>query len=207
MSGLFGQFQRVKNIGADILCLLGDIGNPYKKTTRDFLQFCSKEWKQVYWVIGEMENTSINLGSQQECIEHIEEQIRAICPNNCKLMKNSVEGVGNCIILGTSLWNADKEYKFLHLPAGHHTPKRLMPWEMKNLAEYNRRWITGNMEELSEHFPTNKIIFLSYSQPEINLVDSLNPTMWLYGIGNNNQIIDHRTCHNYGNRFGQLRII
>lgn len=204
-SGLFGRFTNIKNYGSvDILCMLGDIGNPFDKSTRDFLQYCSKEWKKIYWIGGQTEFNG-RRGDIPVSMNEIEHQIKYICPPNCIFLNNSINDIKlnnrNTIFFGTSLWSG-KETGLYHLPSGDSTPKPIMPWELETIASYNRRWLTGVNEEIAEHYPNTSRICLSYSQPDERLVGVIDPHIWLFGKNTDNKYIhyDYRVHSNYENR-------
>lgn len=204
-SGLFGKFTNIKNLGTDILCMLGDIGNPFDKKTLNFLRYCSKEWKHIYWVGGITEYSTFRSSNVPVSIDEMAQELNHISPQNCKFLNNSIDEItisNKAIIFGTSLWTG-KEVGLHHLPSGDSTLKPIMPWEMETIKLYNQRWLTGVNEEIEEHYPGITRICLTYSRPNRNLIDAVDPTVWFCGKNSDEKYLieDSRLQSNYENRW------
>ena len=81
-------FSRIKKLpGCENICVLGDIGYPESQIYQDFMTYCSNNWKNVFWVMGNHEfyhkpKTDIKTMSE------IEEYVKQICPKNVYFMNN-----------------------------------------------------------------------------------------------------------------------
>jgi predicted phosphodiesterase len=83
-------FSRIKKLpNCENICVLGDIGYPHSQIYQDFMTYCSNNWKNVFWLLGNHEfyhkpKTDIKTMSE------IEEYVKQICPKNVYFMNNSV---------------------------------------------------------------------------------------------------------------------
>jgi len=83
-------FSRIKKLpDCENICVLGDIGYPESQIYQDFMSYCSKNWKNVFWIMGNhcyyhKPKTEIKTMSE------IEEYIKQICPKNVYFMNNTV---------------------------------------------------------------------------------------------------------------------
>lgn len=81
---------------AENLALLGNIGNPNSQKTKDFVRWCSDNWKTVYYVPGplELQDRTTLLGFQN------------YISKNVHVLDNVEKQIGEFILLGTPLWSA-----------------------------------------------------------------------------------------------------
>lgn len=81
-------FSRIKKLpDCENICVLGDIGYPESQIYQDFMTYCSNNWKNVFWTMGNHEfyhkpKTEIKIMSE------IEEYVKQICPKNVYFMNN-----------------------------------------------------------------------------------------------------------------------
>lgn len=97
-----------------ILVLAGDIGYPNKALYKQFLEYCSKSWKQVYIVAGNHEfyNKDCGPGGKRwfvpETVAARLATIETICgtfPNVCFLNRRTVDLDSETVLLGCTLWS------------------------------------------------------------------------------------------------------
>lgn len=83
-----------------ILCLVGDIGNPFSKLYSDFIFWCSKNFLTVFIVAGNHEYYN-------STIEKTNKQIENLADNyfNVNFLNNSYFIVDDIIFIGTTLWS------------------------------------------------------------------------------------------------------
>ena len=101
-------------VKADYLFLAGDIGNIKKQNYHNFLQYCSDNWKQVFYVPGNHE--FYNKRSMESNIERMTELVNKF--KNVHLLINNYAQIDNYTIYGFVGWtypifktsNAAKEY-------------------------------------------------------------------------------------------------
>jgi len=83
-------FSRIKKLqDCENICVLGDIGYPESPIYQAFMTYCSQNWKNVFWTMGNHEfyhkpKTEIKIMSE------IEEYVKQICPKNVYFMNNNV---------------------------------------------------------------------------------------------------------------------
>lgn len=81
-------FSRIKKLpDCENICVLGDIGYPESQIYQDFMNYCSENWKNVFWVMGNhcyyhKPKTDIKI------ISEIEQYVKQICPKNVYFMNN-----------------------------------------------------------------------------------------------------------------------
>lgn len=92
-----------------ILCLCGDIGNPWSKGYARFLKWCSSSFEFVFVVAGNHEYYG------KRNMEDTDEKIRDLCDGlpNAKFLQNSSFKYNNILFVGATLWtnpppNADE---------------------------------------------------------------------------------------------------
>ena len=69
------------------ICVLGDIGYPHSQIYQDFMKYCSENWKNVFWVMGN--HCFYHKGTDIKIMSEIEEYVKQICFNNVYLMNNN----------------------------------------------------------------------------------------------------------------------
>ncbi len=87
------------------LALLGDIGQPFDKSYRHFLEQQSKQFENVFLLLGNHEFYSPDGRTVTETIH----QTRAVCaplPNVHLLERDTFDLTGNTRLLGTTLWSS-----------------------------------------------------------------------------------------------------
>ena len=171
-------FSRIKKLpDCENICVLGDIGYPESQIYQDFMSYCSNNWKNVFWIMGNHENyhkpkTDIKIMSE------IEEYVKQICPKNVYFMNNNsvylnkdtnkvsitnnVAGDSNSFIkiIGSTLWSDIDDYTAQHLNDYHKIYthnidndfgfkmfRKLKPEITRVLFESSRKFILDEIKE------------------------------------------------------------
>jgi hypothetical protein len=98
---------------ANILVLNGNIGSPYKRQTYDFLNYCSRIWRDIIYIPGPEE-------LQKEPNKNIEYMKRIFSPfKNVHILNNDSVNLNNILFFGTAydtywLENEFHKHKELH---------------------------------------------------------------------------------------------
>ncbi|GLI64315.1 hypothetical protein VaNZ11_007540 [Volvox africanus] len=90
---------------SDVLCLLGDIGDPSSQTYRDFLAACAARFRTVLLLAGN--NEYRNHGGSGRTMAQTEDLIRAAAAAhpNVHFLQNTAHVMGNVAFIGTTLWS------------------------------------------------------------------------------------------------------
>ncbi|GIL83746.1 hypothetical protein Vretimale_10532 [Volvox reticuliferus] len=90
---------------SDVLCLLGDIGDPSSQTYHDFLGACASRFRTVLLLAGN--NEYRNHGGSGRTMAQTEELIRAAAKKypNVHFLQNAKHVIGNVVFIGTTLWS------------------------------------------------------------------------------------------------------
>lgn len=101
---------------ADSLFLLGNIGRAKSKRTEDFLRYCSDNWRNVYWTLGEEE-----IGPDSTRIPVLREaaEIHGITLLNQTLSRNQIAGASFIAARSSlgKLWYEEDRDWLLSLPS------------------------------------------------------------------------------------------
>lgn len=86
-NNVFSQIKKLPD--CENICILGDIGYTHSQIYQDFMMYCSNNWQNVFWIMGNhcyhnKPKTDIKTMSE------IEEYVKQICPKNVYLMNNIV---------------------------------------------------------------------------------------------------------------------
>ncbi|GIL56981.1 hypothetical protein Vafri_12246 [Volvox africanus] len=93
------------DLNSDVLCLLGDIGDPSSQTYRDFLAACAARFPIVILLAGN--NEYRNHGGSGRTMAQTEDFIRAAAAAhpNVHFLQNTAHVTGNVAFIGTTLWS------------------------------------------------------------------------------------------------------
>jgi len=86
---------------ADYLILAGDIGNINKSNLKEFLQYCSNNWKEVFYIFGNHE-----LYHSSKPLHVLKEKYQELCTtwSNIHLLDNSSYVLEDITIYGFTAW-------------------------------------------------------------------------------------------------------
>lgn len=167
-------FSRIVQPGrAEILCLLGDIGCPTSDITRQFINFCSKNWDKVLWVPGLLELSQKKFEHGNWTMEESLDEINKICNNNKNVinMNNNYYKNGEYLFLGSPLWGIDYS-RFNRIPNLQRRPsydsEKINSFQLASMNSKNISWFDSHIEEALEM--NEKVICLSYSTPIMKIV-------------------------------------
>jgi hypothetical protein len=174
-------------LGADVLVLAGDIGNPDEPTYRQFLSWCSKGWPRVVVIAGNHEFYNVRGTASKRTIEERLEACRTACaaagPNVTFLEKEKLEIEPGLWILGCTLWSAIPEESRYDVTASindyrmiYSAPKTVASVDFLN-AEHKASadWLSSTLEDLegqaivvTHHMPTFKAISRRFKGNPLN---------------------------------------
>jgi hypothetical protein len=178
-------FNQLVKPNSPILCLTGDIGSPYSKITKRFIDWASDNWEHVLWVPGYTELAPKN-GIYNVSIHDALNKLEDIChhKSNIKIMNNKSFKVKDTpyIFLGSPLFGHDHTHNIhFHCNGPNQTIQRLHPFQLNLIAQSNSRWLDGHIVEAKEY--NERVICLTYSPPvrEVCKHRDLVRTNWMVG--------------------------
>lgn len=192
----------------DILCLLGDIGNPFQESYKLFLEWCHNNFGIVLLITGNHEYYGNSIESTNTQIEKICRNIGIIFLNNTTYIYK------NIAFIGTTLWSYIPEHlseQISNYMNDYHLIQNFT-------IEINNKYFLENinfLEKSISYFKNNnfKVVILSHHTPLINSGTSYPPLeekfqncafssdlsylvkqvdLWMYGhthYNNNNNLI------------------
>jgi hypothetical protein len=158
-----GTFPRLP-VRAPYLALLGDIGDPTSPTYRDFLEYCSDRFRQVFVLMGNHECYDRSYVSATRAISDVcESRPNLIYLNRC------LREVDGYLLLGATLWSEINPLTALHLrdfTRIHRSNGALITYE-----DY-RRWHYLDRSWLERVIPNchHPIIVLTHHLPSMSLI-------------------------------------
>lgn len=206
-----------------ILILAGDILTPHTKCTSLFLNWCSRNFEQTLWVMGNHEYYTPIVMSK----DYILEQYERLCPSNVHILDNKSYAVDDVLFVGSTLWSNipeedEKEiqyrindYRMIYSNQGY----RITPQEIRTMFYRNLNYIQTTIDQnpdkqiiiITHHAPLNKDT--SYADYEgevtnaayatnIDLTNDSNVRMWIYGHTHHNAYIKKGNYTVLSNQFG-----
>jgi predicted phosphodiesterase len=172
------------------LVLAGDIGQPHLSLFRLFFEWCSQNWKEVYYVTGNHEYYST--GNPPESMDSIEDEIgRQLadlknvhwlclgCPGGS--MSRDIEGT-DVTLIGTTLWTnidddaentarfAMMDYKLIGSPHPH--PKKgvqlIQPYEVSILHMLQKQNLANEIRVVAAR--ERKIVVVTHHLPSYKCI-------------------------------------
>jgi predicted MPP superfamily phosphohydrolase len=200
-------FNELLNPTAKYLILAGDIGNPSKIHYREFIEYCSKNWKMIFLITG---NHEYYLNSINETHEYILDII--IDFQNVKFLNNSSYNLNNKIMLyGCTLWsniiNDEKDIIYRTLNDFRYIKNmtinnylKLHNEHVNNLKEFIEKDYTSII--ITHHLPTYKLIHDKYKNSNINSVFCSdleylmkdNIKYWICGHSHSSMSVEINNC-------------
>ena len=180
---------------AEYLALCGDIGFPEKKSLLAFLSYCSRNFKEVYWLPGNHEFYNGSLEHKSTYDEKLE-----LCEKLCDTFKNvhfmnrTIRTVPkyNIRIAGCTMWTEIRpeddtkvilgmnDVRQIHSSEG----KNAMPEYFRELHSRDKAWLSEeiikaekaqeNLIVLTHHLPTYKLIDQKYEGHPLNFCFAAN---------------------------------
>lgn len=173
-------FENFIKPSAEILFLLGDIGNPDSIIYQNFIQDCSNNFNKVFLIAGNHEYYS------GKNIKDIDLIIKNICTkyNNVIFLNNDIYELNDdYVLIGTTLWSNLSQNEMVDLIFSSNDFLKIKN-EGKNLDfntvnsffKNNVRWLEDNLKKiidkkiiiLTHHLPSYKCINKKYNQNRTN---------------------------------------
>lgn len=158
------------------LALLGDVGNPFKKNYREFVNYASYNWDNVFLIAGNHEYYSgRTVGETEDKISEITGKYSNIC-----YLNNSSYRLGEYDILGTTLWhNTTEESSNIRIENIRNEyiwkDKRMNYSAIQEIYNNSRRWLVKNIYKdnrkkivLTHYLPSYKLIHPMYQSDMYN---------------------------------------
>lgn len=171
---------------ADYLALLGDIGTPEDPLLGEFLQWCSQQWKFVFWIPGNHEYYNYSRGPFKDKKEKLLDLRAVVAPYpNVLLLHRNTYTIGNVRILGCTLWShippQDERTALLYMADFRRIYVRgrnARPADFNHWHEKDMLWLTKQLEiahnekkmvlVLTHHIPSFQLIHPKYREYPIN---------------------------------------
>jgi predicted phosphohydrolase len=93
----------IKATGAPVLCLLGDIGNPFHRSYEYFIRYCSDLFEKVFVIAGNHEYYTDDHYSIQETQDQLQKVTGMF--NNVCFLEQTFEEYKGYLFIGTTLWS------------------------------------------------------------------------------------------------------
>lgn len=144
----------------DILCLLGDIGDPFSDLYKNFIEWCSHNFYKIFIIAGNHEYYNSSIEKSNLKIKEISSLFF-----NTHFLNNSSFVIDNKMFIGTTLWsfipdkyketieNSINDYKYI---------KDFTPDICNKLHNESVNYIKSIIEKYKGHY---KIILLSHHSP------------------------------------------
>ena len=188
MSEELTRFQDFLIPNAPYLALCGDIGYPHSEIFQNFIEYCSKGWKEVFYVTGNHDYyNKIHTRwkySPPYSMAQIEKQIEVVFSKytNCHYLQKGQFDIPNTnyTVIGCSLWVYIPSYKIIdclsYLNDVNYISidgtRRLSPHDITDLHDDHCGWLLRKLEYLeslgrkaivlTHHMPTKLLINENY---------------------------------------------
>lgn len=178
------------------LALLGDIGNPFKESLKNFLSIVSEKYEQVFYIPGNHEYYNLDINSQKTKTQ-FHDELLTICSKfpNIKLMNNKTYDLNGIKLICSTLWShvTDNNSHYIskimndyHLIKKNGDNDKLIPITTQDTNKWNYKSIEFIKKEIESS--DKPCIVLSHHAPlfsdPINNNYTADP---LFLNGNNNQ--------------------
>ena len=168
-------FDRLVRPRVENLALLGNIGRPDHPRTKDFLQYCANNWKQVYWIPGPHELTNVKEQKKKEYYHKKIERCQTLATDTdvSFIIQSEIPIPYTSIsLLGSTLWTHMRSriagqpefesiYKYTSLGLSRLTPNTYKTWHYEDFnfyldkTKYDKK---TTFLVLSHHLPCSSIL-------------------------------------------------
>ena len=160
------------NIKCDILCICGDIGDPYSKIYKKFMKDISKKFKKVFIIFGNHEFYN-QKEEMYNVIEYVKNMINEEKLDNVTFLNNSCEEYEGFLFVGSILWSKINDSKYL-----------VNDFNMINdmsISKYNNMYKENfiYIDKILEENKDKKVIILTHHMPSYDFIDDI------YKVGDN----------------------
>lgn len=184
---------------AEILVLACDIGDPFDKIYKEFIDYCSKLFVNILIIAGNHEYYYHSIDETNDIIE-------VICNSydNVYYLNNKIFKYKDIVFIGTTLWSQISEiFNDLYTLKDYSKINNFSPYLANEYFNINLQFINESLEKykncivISHHAPSYKCIPIEYKDDSINmcfashldyLFDNPNLIGWIYGHVHNNYI-------------------
>jgi predicted phosphohydrolase len=212
---LYSKFPLIRPL-ANNLFLAGDIGHYNKQNFKNFFDYCSPKWKNIFYVLGNHEYY-INKESIEETTNKYKQFFSNY--NNIHLLNNSFVTIDNINIYGSTLWtkpttdfeiikkyfnnnskldyfdvikNSDLQYNSLLNYIKNNDKKTIIMSHFPPIQENTSSPMYSNQEKyIKDYFAWNNI-----------LLDNKNITTWLSGHTHYSYDFNHNNTRLISNQMG-----
>lgn len=203
----------------DVLCLCGDIGNPFEPHYEKFLSKISEKFPKIFVIAGNHEY-------YKNRVEDVPSQMAKICAKfpNVTMLENQTEIYGGHKFIGSTLWShiSQPRYKINDTASirgmtvekyneMHQQARLFIKRELEDSMATGRRTVV-----LTHHLPLFELTHRRYLVPTFqpyhqwfsaNLADIIEPNKsviaaWIYGHTHSRSTVDHQGVMYYTNPIG-----
>ena len=152
----------IPDIKADILAILGDIGNPFHPNYKKFLESISDSYEKILILSGNHE-----YWDREHDMEQIDDKIKSITIKfgNIQYLNNNKINIGKTTIIGTTLWSNIEEKSWNERPSD--ISIKNITWKKYNdkhteSVRYLKDNIVKDSVILTHHLPSFQLIIDKY---------------------------------------------
>jgi hypothetical protein len=167
----------VKPGGSEYLALIGDIGYPEKAALPVFLEWCSKNWKEVFWIPGNHEYYTHGLKEILTYTQKNElmEQIGGRWPNVHFLNRKTFD-IGTVRLAGCCLWSNIPEEKDHEILSQMNDSRNIyaesgrnaVPRDIRGWFQRDCTWISEQIQLAKEE--QKELIILTHYLPSFRMI-------------------------------------
>ena len=205
----------------EILVLAGDIGNPYKKDYKDFLQHMNSKFTKIFLIAGNHEYYGNDVSETKD-------KIKSICSDykNISFLDNNYEDYKNHRFIGTTLWtninkpaftiNDTKMIKNFDIPKYNQLHLEAKTFLQNSFQDCKRDNIKSIV--ITHHLPFFELthpnyqnsLYTNYRQwfnanlEELIIKNKESIAVWIYGHTHTESIQKHFDINFYCNPIGYL---
>ena len=149
-------------IDCDILCLAGDIGDPFTDLYWSFVNYASKHSKYVLIITGNHE-------AWGKTVQEVDDYLEQKCRDNVIFLQRKQFVYKDYLFLGCTMWSnipIEYHYEFKQDYPDFKQIKKHNPKIMCKLHEQDKKWLQTTLEENKEN---KNIIVLTHYAPMFNI--------------------------------------
>ena len=144
----------------DILCLVGDIGNPFSLLYKNFIKWCSQRFYKVFIIAGNHEYYNSTLQKTNLQIEYI-----CLTLFNVHFLNNSSFIIDNTIFIGTTLWSFIPEEHSEKIEQSINDYKYILEFTTEICNQLHIQSVEYIKSSIQQYKESHEIIILSHHSP------------------------------------------
>jgi predicted phosphohydrolase len=152
-------------ITGDILCLAGDIGNPFNKLYEEFLKYVNSKFNKVFIITGNHEYYNNTIYDANNKICSIVENL-----NNVVFLNNTTYEYNNYLFVGCTLWTSIKNTDYYEIISSYNDFTKIENMTFKLYNELHIKDKNFIIETINNNLHQN-IIILTHHLPSYKLID------------------------------------